>query len=415
MQSSLIIVLKILGNKFTKDLFSLRFTSFISVFILCMLASNVLLSQEFKVNDLKLTGTVSDKSLDKIYFVYYNSYDRRFLDSVKIENGYFKINIEKIGFLDKFFIKLTPNNLDNNDSLNNVRVPIEGGKLEISLTLGKFSEYKLIGCNSCAVIDKYKLDASRLQDTIITHEALLDDSSISNETKRLVDSSDNYYRKMHANKWLNYCRLNLNKNETPFLLFELATSKKLLVFSSLFLKLTKSQKTSFYGVKLKRLLDEFNENVRAEKFARTKLLNKSPFLFAGIDWQQNKFDLKNYFKNGYIILDFWASWCKPCRKSHPAFNELYLKYKQYKLSVIAISADENVQAWRDAILTDKTNQWPNVLNIVGTSGYDLTEKFNIQYFPTKILIAPSGRIAGIYVGEEDFDNLKEKLRVIFKD
>lgn len=110
------------------------------------------------------------------------------------------------------------------------------------------------------------------------------------------------------------------------------------------------------------------------------------------------------YRGKYVLLDFWASWCVPCRKSMPHVKELYEKYKDKGLQVIAVSDDDaRLDAWRKAIAKDGTDLWPNVLR-----GYDptipfgtdqpgdLDEKFGIQSLPTKLLIDPSGKIVGRY-------------------
>jgi len=125
------------------------------------------------------------------------------------------------------------------------------------------------------------------------------------------------------------------------------------------------------------------------------------------------------YRGKYVLLDFWASWCVPCRKSMPHVKELYEKYKDKGLQVIAVSDDDaRPDAWQKAVAKDGTDLWPNVLR-----GYDqkipfgtdqpgdLDEKFGIQSLPTKILIDPSGKIVGRYdkATEEESASLDSKL------
>ncbi|MBS1504338.1 MAG: hypothetical protein JST32_19915, partial [Bacteroidetes bacterium] len=74
----------------------------------------------------------------------------------------------------------------------------------------------------------------------------------------------------------------------------------------------------------------------------------------------------------------------------------YKKYFSQGLEVINIAWDDNTQAtWKAAIVTDGLAQWTNLLNQTGTAS-DISEKFEVHFVPTQILIDPNGRIIGRY-------------------
>ncbi|MGZ3778309.1 MAG: redoxin domain-containing protein [Mucilaginibacter sp.] len=100
------------------------------------------------------------------------------------------------------------------------------------------------------------------------------------------------------------------------------------------------------------------------------------------------------YKDKYVLLDFWASWCPPCRKSNPHLVELYKKYKGKGLNIIGVAWDDDTQAgWKRAITKDGLGLWPNVLNGSNTDN-DIGVKYAIHFVPTRILIDPSGKIIG---------------------
>ena len=125
--------------------------------------------------------------------------------------------------------------------------------------------------------------------------------------------------------------------------------------------------------------------------------------FSKKDFHGNDVTLAAY-QGKYVLLDFWASWCVPCRKSMPHVKELYEKYKDKGFQVIAISDDDgNLDAWQKAITKDGTDVWPNILRGYDSKlGYnaeqpnDVSERFGIHSLPTKILIDPTGKIVGRY-------------------
>jgi thiol-disulfide isomerase/thioredoxin len=110
-------------------------------------------------------------------------------------------------------------------------------------------------------------------------------------------------------------------------------------------------------------------------------------------------------KGKYVLIDFWASWCVPCRKSMPHVKELYGLYKNKGLEVIGISDDDrDSAAWIKAVTKDGTSLWHNVLRGFDMgkmqrhekNDLDISEKFGIHSLPTKILIDPDGKIIGRY-------------------
>lgn len=139
-------------------------------------------------------------------------------------------------------------------------------------------------------------------------------------------------------------------------------------------------------------------------------------VFATKDINGKPLRLSDY-QSKYVLLDFWASWCVPCRKGNPHLKQLYAKYKDRGLELIGISDDDsNPDAWKKAVEKDGL-PWMHVLRglkRVG-DGYDrsndISELYGIHTLPTKILINPQGIIIGRYSEEEE--ELDKKLLEIF--
>ena len=125
------------------------------------------------------------------------------------------------------------------------------------------------------------------------------------------------------------------------------------------------------------------------------------------------------FKGKYVLLDFWASWCVPCRAGNPHLKELYTKYKDQGIEFIGVSDDDrNHDAWHKAVEKDGL-PWRHVLRGLDMekrmnnepNEEDISEKYGIHTLPTKILIDRSGKIIGRYSEEEA--PLDDKLKEIF--
>lgn len=98
------------------------------------------------------------------------------------------------------------------------------------------------------------------------------------------------------------------------------------------------------------------------------------------------------FRGRYVLLDFWASWCAPCRAGHPELINIYNKYKGNKFEILAVSLDNKKEAWLKAIKEDKL-PWMQASDLKGASG-KVAKMYNIAQIPQNLLIDPDGVIVG---------------------
>jgi len=145
------------------------------------------------------------------------------------------------------------------------------------------------------------------------------------------------------------------------------------------------------------------------------------FQFASKEIKGEMLKLADY-KGKYVLLDFWASWCVPCRKGNPHLLSLYSKYKDKGLEIIGISDDDSKpENWHKAVEKDKIDVWKHVLrglkhgpNNTFDRSEDISEQYGIHSLPTKILIDPKGIIIGRYGGGGENDEaMDKKLAEIF--
>ena len=100
------------------------------------------------------------------------------------------------------------------------------------------------------------------------------------------------------------------------------------------------------------------------------------------------------YKGKYLLIDFWASWCGPCRAAIPKVKELYIEYKEKGFDVLSISIDDSKDAWRKA-MKEENMPWEQLLS----PDKDKTMKqFQFSGIPTMYLIDPAGHIIKSFTG-----------------
>lgn len=110
-----------------------------------------------------------------------------------------------------------------------------------------------------------------------------------------------------------------------------------------------------------------------------------------------------------VLIDFWASWCGPCRRESPNVVRLYNQYKDKGFTVFSVSLDEDHDAWKKAIAADGLI-WPNhVSDLLGWKT-PMTQLYGIEGIPHTVLIDKEGKIIGTGLRGE---SLEQKLKEIF--
>ena len=109
-------------------------------------------------------------------------------------------------------------------------------------------------------------------------------------------------------------------------------------------------------------------------------------------------DIVNNPKNKYVYIDFWATWCGPCRMSMESIAETYKKYKDNGFEVYTVSCDTNTEAWRK-LVTEQDFGW---IDVIGGTSMPEWKSYVVTGVPTSILIDCS---TGLITGRELYGDL----------
>jgi len=114
-------------------------------------------------------------------------------------------------------------------------------------------------------------------------------------------------------------------------------------------------------------------------------------------------------KGKYVLIDFWASWCGPCRRENPNVVRLYKRFKDKGFTVFSVSLDDNAAAWKSAIESDGL-EWPYHVSDLKKWNSIVVQLYKFDGIPHTVLIDKKGTIIGKNLRGEELEN---KLKELF--
>ena len=106
-------------------------------------------------------------------------------------------------------------------------------------------------------------------------------------------------------------------------------------------------------------------------------------------------------KTDYVLVDFWASWCGPCRRFVPVLKEIYSSMPEGRLQILSCSVDQEEAEWRQA-LKEEDMPWAQVRE---DEEHPCSDKYDVRYIPHTVLIDSEGTIVGVNLEEPEIQEI----------
>ncbi|TCC99317.1 AhpC/TSA family protein [Pedobacter hiemivivus] len=170
---------------------------------------------------------------------------------------------------------------------------------------------------------------------------------------------------------------------------------------------------------IQAIYDQLGKNIKATPEGkrlneRLVILKRSAIGTPMLNFTQNDTEGKpvNFaaFKGKYVLIDFWASWCGPCRAENPNVLKAYNKYKDQNFTVVGVSLDDKGDNWKKAIKDDGM-PWTQLSDLKGWKN-EVSTYYGIMGIPSTLLVDPQGKIIAKDLRGEI---LNKKLEEIFNN
>ena len=161
-----------------------------------------------------------------------------------------------------------------------------------------------------------------------------------------------------------------------------------------------------------KIKSQFQDNVvvsqfleEVEKLKRLAVGQPAP-LFESYTPENKTIKLIDY-RGKYVLVDFWASWCIPCRKENPNLVKIYHTYKDKGFDILSVSLDNNPGSWMRAIDEDKL-AWTNVSDLKAWSS-SLIIDYRIKAIPSSVVLDPEGKIIAKNLRGKELEELLKSI------
>jgi peroxiredoxin len=339
-----------------------------------------------KVEGFILTGEIS--GLDDGTWLFLANNSKSYLDSTRISNSKFRFQGNIGDSVASVILYLSVEGYPGAKI-----IWAENSLMEIYTDIGKLEEARITGSRTQDDEFAFHQILNPLLNKLRDFNTLLSNPDISPIQKEEYQKEmGNLFKKINDER-INFISTNSSSIYSAYLLASECSTFGKEASQSLYAGLSESIKKSSWGENVNAYLTLGKEFVIGDRYVDFELINT----------EGKKIKISDY-EGKVILLEFWASWCAPCRKENPELVKTYITYREKGFEVLGISVDHVKDSWIKAIEKDGLI-WENVSDLNGYSN-PICLVYNIGAIPDNFLIDQSGIIVGRNLRGDD---LKRKL------
>ncbi len=335
-------------------------------------------------NEYKITGKITGKVAAKAYLQIYENGEMKTLDSANFVNGSFKFK-GSLNSPDYYYIQI-------GDSRNRISLFVENSEITITAHADSLRGAEITGSKTQNDYNGF-IESRAIFDNKLN--ALYNDyknaetEEIKADIEVKYDSIDN----LKSDFTKTYVINNNSSILAPFiirreLIYSIDLNELITLTDTLSPELTNNKYTKQLYERI-TLLRSLQPGMPAPEFTQN-------------DTAGNPISLSS-FKGKYLMIDFWASWCVPCRKANPTVVAMYKKYSAKGFTILGVSMDDNKANWLKAIKADGLT-WAQVSALKGW-GNPVAKQYAVNGIPHAILIDPNGNIVKRAIHANELDEL----------
>ncbi|TKC13246.1 AhpC/TSA family protein [Pedobacter polaris] len=350
----------------------------LSILLMLLISSVSAIAQTFNI-----TGTTTGLA-DGTWLYLRTSSPEKTLDSTKVKNGKFNLvgkTNEKVSQLAVYTAKYE--NYVFFWAEQNTHLQLKNGEFKKAIITGSKTQLQ------ADLRNKLKEPNRKLQDSLIQLLAKEKDIAAKQELKEKLNTAKNAEREFDIND----VKENPNSLISAYILSVYASNWGKEKSAELYNNLSSDMKNTTYGKTISDFIMLNKEIKIGGKFVDFEQANATG----------KKIKL-SAIKAKYILLEFWGSWCGPCREENPNLVKTYNAYKNKGFEILGVAADEKKEQWLKAIKDDNL-PWENVSDLKGDKN-EAALIYGINAFPTNYLIDEKGIIIAKNLRGEE---LKKKL------
>ncbi len=363
--------------------------------------------------NFQIKGKLSNSKGEFVSLINVNSREIKTIDSVKVdENGEF-VFIKKVPEKGFYSIQISPSNFATVIADSSEHITFEGDAKHLSdgykvsgskdsETLVKFNE---LTKNNFKQMEKIRYAQDSIRRVFEAYMNTTTDSvkvdSLSKMLEPTFDVLSGNYQKVLEETGV-YIRKFIDENTSSFATLaavQMLNPEKEIAY---YVKVADALSAAYPAVEN---LKSFKKYVDSKK----KLAIGSPAPEISLNDKDGNPILLSSMKGKVVLVDFWASWCKPCRAENPFVVGLYNKYKSKGFDIYSVSLDFKKEAWLEAIAKDKLT-WKNHVSDLKQWQSPVVGLYGFEGIPFTVLLDRNGNIAGKnFRGPQLEDKVKELI------